>query len=266
MTEMKIKFFSYNTFLIEQPKIKIAIDPGLNLWIGKLNSLIPESEWPSITHIVATHGDPDHYWHIDRVAQASQAPIICGKELVKTQGTNTLLLDPRKRGVQYSTKVDRAHTLDVGETIEVDGVSFQGLKAVHGPVIVNFLFGLIHFESVPGPGERVGLGTIGIKITLGDKTLVNLGDSLLQKEWEGLKPDILMIPIGGRVAKNTMNEDEALEAVKLISPRIVIPCHYNEAFFWKRNCNPTDEQYFKKSVENMGIECRLMGYGDELIF
>lgn len=38
------------------------------------------------------------------------------------------------------------------------------------------------------------------------------GDTLIQKEWEGLKPDILMIPIGGRIAKNTTNEDEALEA------------------------------------------------------
>ena len=266
MTKMKIKFFSYNTFLIKQSKTKIAIDPGLNLWIGKLNSLIPKSEWPDITHIVATHGDPDHYWHIDRVAEVSQAPIICGQELVKIQGTDTLMLDPRKRGVQYSTKVDRVHTLDVGKTIEVNEIKFQGLKAVHGPLVVQFLFGLIRLEFTPGPGERVGLGTIGIKITLGDKTLVNLGDSLLQKEWEGLKSDILMIPIGGRVAKNTMDEDEALEAVKLISPKLVIPCHYNEAFFWRRNCNQTNDQYFKKQVEDMDIECKLMGYGDEIVF
>ena len=266
MTQMKLKYFSYNTFLIEHSKTKIAIDPGLNLWIGKLNSLIPKSEWPGITHIVATHGDPDHYWHIDRVAQVSQAPIICGKELVKTDGEDKLLLGPRKQGIQYSTKLGRVYTLDVGETIEVDGIKFQGLKAVHGPLVVHFLFGLIRLEFTPGPGERVGLGTIGVKITLGDKTLVNLGDTLLQKEWEGLTPDILMIPIGGRIAKNTMNEDEALEAVKLISPKLVIPCHYNEAFLWKRNCNLTDDQYFRKQVEDMGIECKLMGYGDELVF
>jgi len=90
--------------------------------------------------------------------------------------------------------------------------------------------------------------------------------SLIQKEWEGLKPDILMIPIGGRIAKNTMNEDEALEAVELISPKRVIPCHYNEAFFWKKNCNPADDRFFKKRVEDMGIECRIMGYGDEIVF
>jgi len=252
--------------MIEDAKTKIAIDPGLNLWIGKLNSLIPQLEWSSITHILATHGDPDHYWYIDRVAQSSKASVICGKELVKTQGEEKFLLDPRKRGVQCATRLDRIYALDVGETIDVDGVKIQGLKSVHGPVVVYFLFGLIHRELAPGPGERVGMGAIGFHITVGDTTLVNLGDTLIQKEWEGLKPDILMIPIGGRIAKNTMNEDEALEAIKLISPRLVIPCHYNEAFFWKRNGNPTDEQYFKEQVENMGIECRIMGYGDEIVF
>ena len=140
---IKIKYFSYNTFLIEHSNTKIAIDPGLHLWIGKLNSLIPRSEWAGITHILVTHGDPDHYWHIDRVAQSSKAPVVCGKELVKIEGDNKLLLDPRKRGVEYSTRVDKVYTLDVGETIEVDGVKIEGLKSVHGPVVVYFLFGLI---------------------------------------------------------------------------------------------------------------------------
>ncbi len=75
-----------------------------------------------------------------------------------------------------------------------------------------------------------------------------------------------MIPIGGRIAKNTMNEDEALEAIRLMSPKLVIPCHYNGAFFWKGNANPADDGYFKNQVENMGIECRIMSYGDEIAF
>jgi len=148
----------------------------------------------------------------------------------------------------------------------VDGVKIQGLKSVHGPVVVYFLFGLVRREFASGPGERVGMGAIGFRITVGDTTLVNLGDTLIQREWEGLNPDILMIPIVGRIAKNTMNEDEALEAVRLISPKRVIPCHYNGNFFWKRNVNPADDRDFKKQVENLGIECRIMGYGDEIVF
>lgn len=53
-------------------------------------------------------------------------------------------------------------------------------------------------------------GSIGFKINIDGKVIVNLSDSLFQKEWEGLKPDLLMIPIGGGM---TMNQDESLEAV-----------------------------------------------------
>lgn len=80
-----------------------------------------------------------------------------------------------------------------------------------------------------------------------DKVIINLGDSLLQKEWAGLSPDILMIPIGGLGGNVwTMDITEALEAVKLISPKKVIPCHYNASFLWIMNAAPADEQLFKR--------------------
>ena len=92
---MKIKHYLYNTFLIESGDKKIAIDPGQNLWMFKLGSLIPKSEWESITHLLITHGDPDHHWQSDRVAEASKAPVICGKEMTKIENGKTLLVDPR---------------------------------------------------------------------------------------------------------------------------------------------------------------------------
>ena len=59
---MKITHFRYNAFIIEHDKVKIAIDPGQNLYLFSLGSLIPKSEWSSMTHILVTHGDPDHCW------------------------------------------------------------------------------------------------------------------------------------------------------------------------------------------------------------
>ena len=61
MSKMTITHFLYNAFLIEENDIKLAIDPGQNLWMFKLESLIPKSEWPTITHVFITHGDPDHH-------------------------------------------------------------------------------------------------------------------------------------------------------------------------------------------------------------
>ena len=261
---MKIKHYLYNTFIIENDRVKIAIDPGQNLYLFKLGSLIPKSEWSSITHILVTHGDPDHYWNIDRVAEASNAPIICGKNLVKKVGSETLLVGPRSRGVKYDTPMDKVYPLDVGEVVNLKEFQVKGLKAVHGPIKLK-LFGIIKLEIKPGPDERIGLGAIGFEIIIDNKVIVNLGDSLLQKEWEGLNPDILMIPIGGRKVHNTMDEEEALEAVKMMSPKMVIPCHYDCGAFLSRKLNQADADRFKREVEKMDIECIIMQYGDETL-
>ena len=264
MKNLKIKHYWYNTFIIQNEKVKIAIDPGQNLWLFNLGSLIPKSEWSGITHILVTHGDPDHYWQADRVAEASGAPIICGKEMVKQVGSEKLLLNPRSRGIQYNTYLEKVYPLDVSEAVTLDGVRIEGIKAVHGPIAIR-LFGW-RIEQRPGPGERVGLGAIGFKITIDNKVFINLGDSLLQKEWAGLRPDVLMIPIGGIGGGIwTMDEAEALEAVKLMSPKKVIPCHYNASFLWIKNVAPADADMFKREVEKMGIECTIMKYRDEII-
>jgi len=264
MENMKIKHYWYNTFLIQNDKVKIAIDPGQNLWLFSLGSLIPKSEWRDITHILVTHGDPDHEWNIDRVAEASGAPVICGKGLVKRAGSETLIVAPRGRGVKYDTPLEKVYPLDVGETITLGGVTVEGLKAVHGPIAIKILGWRI--EQKPGQGERVGLGAIGFKISIGDKVIVNLGDTLLQREWAGLRPDLLMIPIGGLGGKVwTMDVPDALEAVKLISPKNVIPCHYNASFLWIKNAAPADEHLFKREVEKMGVECLVMKSGDEVL-
>ncbi len=260
---MKIRHFLYNSFLIENGKNKIAIDPGQNLWIFNLSSLIPKTEWENVTHILITHGDPDHHWQSDRVAEASNAPVVCGKELAKIEDDKTLLVDPRGRGLTSWIPFKNVHPLDIGESVILGDVEIEAVKTVHGPISVPILWFKIKLQ--PGPEERVGIGSVGFKITLDGKSIVNLGDSILQNEWAGLKPDVLMLPIGG-LGNNTwtMDVSEALEAVKLIAPRKVIPCHYNAPFFWRKNTSLTDDQLFKREVEKLGVECSIMQYGDEI--
>ena len=260
---MKIKHYLYNAFVIESGDKKIAIDPGQNLWMFKLGSLIPKSEWESITHILITHGDPDHHWQSDRVAEASNAPVVCGKDLAKVEDGKTLLVDPRGKELTSWVPFKNVHPLDVGESVILGDVEIEAVKSVHGPISVPILWCKI--KNQPGPGERVGIGSVGFKITLDGKTIVNLGDSILQTEWAGLKPDVLMLPIGGPGNNTwTMDLTDALEAVKLIAPKMVIPCHYNVAFFWIKNIASADDQLFKREVEKLGVECSIIRYGDEI--
>jgi L-ascorbate metabolism protein UlaG (beta-lactamase superfamily) len=256
---MKITLYGYNTFLIESGDFKIAIDPGaLFLYYFRLSSLIPKSEWNDITHIFITHGDPDHYWHADRVAGASRAAVICNKSLVKDVDGKILMLGPRDKGLAFTTQMNNLHTLSVDETIRLNGLSVTGLQATHGPLTLKI--GPFSKTIHPGPEERVGRGALGFKIQFNGKTVVNLGDTLPHyDEWAGIKePDILMIPIGGREIHNTMDETEAVEAVRQMRPRLVIPCHYNCPAFFSRKYNPADDQLFKREAEKTGIKCVIL--------
>ena len=262
---MKITHYLYNAFLIESGDKKLAIDPGgLMFYYFRFSSLIPKSEWKDITHIFVTHGDPDHYWHTDRMAAVSNAPVICNKTMVKEIDGKHLLLGPRDKGVAFTTEFKNHHTLSVDETIEVDGVKITGIKTTHGPLTVKL--GPFSKTLTPGPEERIGWGAIGFKIQMDGKTLVNLGDTLLHKEeWRSIdSPDVLMIPIGGKAVHNTMDIPEALEAIQMMRPKMVIPCHYNCPAFFSKNFNHADEDEFRNGVDAMEIQYSILHKGDSI--
>lgn len=261
---MKITHYLYNAFLIESAEAKIVIDPGQHLGLFSLRTLIPKSVWSDITHIVITHGDPDHYWQADRIAIESNAHLVCGTELTQTRNGRIRLIHPRGKGLSAWIELDNVHALEVGESVTLENVRFQAIKTVHGPIAVS-LFGFT-LRRTPGPQERLGIGSMGFLIEFDGKTLLNLGDSILRPEWQGLQPDVLMLPIGGLGNDTwTMNSIEALEAVRTIDPKLVIPCHYNVPFLWIKNAAPADEQTFKREVTALGYRCRLLGKGDELV-
>jgi len=258
---MKIRHFLYNAFLLEDEGFKIAIDPGQKLWIFNLSSLIPKEEWKTITHVLVTHGDPDHYWQADRIALAANAPLIMNTSMIQELDTETNILIPRQDAIKFVPFSGKVVPIRVGKKIDIDGIKILGILTKHGPIKYS-LFGMKKYR-IPGPKERVGFGAIGFHLQIKDKTILNLGDTLLHKEWAGLAPDVLMLPIGG-LGKNiwTMDVTDALEAVRLILPKRVIPCHYNVPFLWKKRFAPADDQRFKREVEEMGISCDIMHCND----
>lgn len=261
---MKITHYLYNAYLVEDGRAKVAIDPGQNLWLFKLQSLIPESEWPTVTHIVITHGDPDHHWQSDRLAKASGAHVICGAGLTRISHGQTLVIDPRGRELTSWIPFDNLNPMEVGDAITLDGVSFEAVRTQHGPIAVPILGFTIRRQ--PGPNERVGIGSMGFKITIGGNSILNLGDSVFLPEWEGLAPDVLMLPIGGMGQDTwTMDVTEALKAIEIITPRVVIPCHYNVPFLWKRKFAEADGARFKRGAESLGVECHILKSGEELV-
>ena len=73
-----------------------------------------------------------------------------------------------------------------------------------------------------------------------------------------------MIPIGGKAIHNTMDVPQALRAVKIMQPKLVIPCHYNCPAFFTKTYNPADDQAFKAEVEKSGAQCVILKMGESV--
>ncbi|MBC8254868.1 MAG: MBL fold metallo-hydrolase [Ardenticatenia bacterium] len=227
---MKLTYYGYNAFVIEGEGKTIILDPGQNLHWRRLNSLIPRQLWVQADLILVTHGDADHAEYVPQVARASSAPIVCGPALAGKWRRKGLTVVP----------------VAPGETVEVAGVQVQGVPAQHGGPTLT-LFGHT-FTFKP---RFVGVGAVGLLFTLEGRWLLALGDTvLLEDAWRGLRPEVLMVPIGGVM---TMDVDEALRAVAVIEPEVVIPVHYNwDVLFYHR---PADVERFAAEVRAGGRRC-----------
>ena len=165
------------------------------------------------THIFVTHDDPDHYWHTDRVAKTSNAPVICNKIMVRIIDGIDLMLGPRDKGLAFTTVFNDVHTLCVDETIEIDDISITGIKTTHGELVLKL--GPFSKTVKPGPDERIGWGaSVLILNSMARGSLISVIHCCMKKEWQTIvEPDVLMIPIGGKAIHNTMDAEEALQAV-----------------------------------------------------
>ncbi len=65
--------------------------------------------------------------------------------------------------------------------------------------------------------------------------------------------DLLFLPIGDDF---TMGPDEAVEAVKMLKPKLVVPVHYNTFPYIE-----TDPEAFVEKVRQAGTEARVMAPG-----
>jgi len=226
---MRLIYYGYNALVIEGEGKTLILDPGQDLHWRQLNSLILRQLWERVDLILVTHGNADHAEYVPQLACISGAPVVCGPTLTGKWRRKGLAVVP----------------VAPGETVEAARVQVQGVPAQHGPLLT--LFGR-SFSLKPG---FVGVGAVGLLFMLEGRRLLSLGDAmLLEDAWCGLRPDVLMVPIGG-VMK--MDVDQALRAVAAIEPEVVIPVHYNwDVLFYHR---PADVERFAAEVRAGGRRC-----------
>ena len=171
----------------------------------------PVNESPDI--VAVTHGHADHFGETLRLAK-------------KTIAINEIAKYLKKLGIP-------TEAMNIGGTIEVDGITFTMTPAVHSA----------WFE--PAAPGYCGGAAAGYVITIDGKRVYHAGDTALFSDMkligELYRPDVALFPIGGRF---TMGPDEAMMAAQFVGAPLVIPIHYNT---WPAISR--DPSSFKDAVE-----------------
>lgn len=233
---MNLTYYGCNSFLIEAEERVLILDPGVGVRLGRLRSLVPRPRWSEANIVLVTHGDFDHARYVESIARTSGAPIVCGTALAERWERAGLAVVP----------------VGPGEETTVDGLPIRGVEVEHGPRLRAF-----------GREKRISLtsvGAIGLLVTLGPWSLLALGDTLLVEDaWRGLRPDVVLVPIGGIM---TMDVDAALRAIDVLQPRIAIPVHYH----WRTllHLRPADAERFADKARLAGCQCLQLAGGESV--
>ncbi len=228
---MKVTFLGHAGFLIDG-SAKIAIDPFLT------GNPIAKNKAEDIKAdlILVSHGHGDHLGDAVSIAKQSDGTVVSVFELATYCARN---------GAQ-------SHGMHIGGSHTFDGVKIKLTPAWHGAGL----------DSGDGPMEYLG-NPCGFLISIDGKTIYHSGDTGLFGDMELLgrlhQIDLAMLPIGDNF---TMGPDDALEAVKMLKPKLVIPMHYNT---WP--LIEQDPQAFKSEVETaIGIKVAVIAPGESMEF
>jgi L-ascorbate metabolism protein UlaG (beta-lactamase superfamily) len=206
----KITFFGHATIGIETGDFHLIVDPYF-----KGNGVVKtKAEEVQADYLLVTHGHGDHLGDAIEISGRTGAKVICNTEIGDW-------LD--KQGVETSM-------LQVGGSLQFPFGHLRMTFALHGSSLPDGTYGGLAagFVLTTLQNEKIYLA--------GDTGL--FGDMALIGE-EGI--DLAMLPIGGLY---TMDPADALRALKLLKPKLVIPIHYNSI---KRLLQDADQ--WKQKVE-----------------
>jgi len=206
---MDLRFLGHAAFELTDGGTTVLVDPFLT---GNPRAAASADELDATT-ILLTHGHGDHLGDTVAIAKRTGATVVAIVELANEVGGEGVdVRDPNLGGTE---------TFDWG--------SVKLVPAWHTAVSPS---GTAHTPA-------------GLLIEFAGTTIYHVGDTCLFSDLQlvgrGREIDVALVPIGGHY---TMDRHDAVEAVKLIGARTVVPIHYD-------TFPPieTDAQAFKADVE-----------------
>ncbi|HEX3030668.1 MAG TPA: metal-dependent hydrolase [Bacillota bacterium] len=192
---MKVTFLGHSAFLLVTNQLRLIIDPFLREYPKP--TMAPEDV--RADYILVSHGHSDHLGDALELAAHSGGTIIANNEIAN------YCLDH-----QVS-----AHGMHLGGAHDFGGFRVKLTAALHGSSLGK------------NPAQYMG-NPAGFILRLDGLTVYHAGDTGLFGDMELLGRlnalDMALLPIGDNY---TMGPEDALEAVKLLKPKVVVPMHYN---------------------------------------
>lgn len=189
---MIFRFLGQSGFSVQTGDFELLIDPFLTGNPKAIDS--PEAFSPG--YILLTHGHGDHYGDTETIAERSGATVVSSFEIAE----------------YVSDKGLQSHGMNPG-----GGHDFPFGRVIFTPAW--------HSNSLPD-GTYAGM-PMGLVLEAEGKRVYHAGDTALFSDMALIarKPlDLVLLPIGDNY---TMGPDDALEAVKILRPKRVVPIHYN---------------------------------------
>jgi L-ascorbate metabolism protein UlaG (beta-lactamase superfamily) len=189
-------FYGHACFSLSNGTHTLLFDPFLT---GNPQAQVPASDL-SAHYILLTHGHQDHLGDAIPIARRCNATIITTYELA----------------VYCERRGATVHAMGIGGSYKFPFGRVKITQALHSSSMVT-----------NAGAEYLG-NPAGFLVRFNEKTFYVTGDTGLFGDMALIgqlyKPDIAILPIGDNY---TMGIDDAVEAVKMIKPKVVIPIHYN---------------------------------------
>ena len=206
-----LTYYGHSAFMIDTGSHQVLIDPFIS---GNPQASV-SADQINCDAILLTHGHGDHLGDTVPIARRCGALVVTTYELA---------------GFMDSQDV-KNHPMHIGGFRPFD---FGGVKltpAFHGGAV---------------EGAEIACTPCGFLFFFNNTCIFHPGDTSLTVEFELIgrmnRIDIALLPIGDNF---TMGPEDAIEAVKMLKPKKVVPMHYNT---WELIAQ--DPQSFKSRVES----------------
>lgn len=179
-----------------------------------VDELIPEADY-----ILVQHGHFDHLGDVPHIARRTGAKVV---------GTETVMMILRAYGVPE----DQLYPVSGGEDYQFDGFSVRVVPGLHSALNGKHYHDSRRYgrdASLQAPlriNEFIEGGALSYLVRLGGRSILTMGSmNFIEREFEGLEPDILLAGINGSRLGLYDYDRRLLESTGY--PPVVIPTHWD---------------------------------------